>query len=86
MDTLQKTKRDSSNSYNCSTWHPPSSSLHMLHHFHHPGKDSKVDGGYTMFYTELPIYYGTKELVTSSQFRLLDDKKQAIDTLVASMN
>jgi len=32
-------------------------------------QDSKADGGY-LFYTELSIYYGTKELATSSQFCL----------------
>jgi len=40
-------------------------------------KNSKVDGGY-LFYTEVTIYYGTKELATYSQFRLWMTK-QAID-------
>ena len=40
-------------------------------------QNSKADGGY-LFYTELSIYYGTKELATSSQFRLWMTK-QAID-------
>ena len=40
-------------------------------------QDSKADGGY-LFYTELSIYYGTKELATSSQFHLWMTK-QAID-------
>jgi len=32
-------------------------------------QDSKADGGYLVF-TNLPIFYGTKELATSSQFHL----------------
>ena len=52
--------------------------LHQIpHHIHHRllytfsaiftvlAQDSKVDGG-NPIYTELPIYYGTKEITTSS--------------------
>ena len=37
-------------------------------------QESKTDGGY-LFYTELTMYYGTKELATSSQFHLWMTKK-----------
>jgi len=57
--------------------HPPSSSLHTLRHFHHPGTRFMEA---TLFYTDLPIYYGIKELATSLQFHLHVDKtKLAID-------
>ena len=47
-------------------------------------QDSKADWGY-LFYSELIIDYGTKELATSSQFRLWITK-QAIDWAISQSN
>jgi len=58
-------------------------SIHHRHLYAHStiftvlAQESKTDGGY-LFYTEVTIYHGTKELATSSQFRLWMTK-QAID-------
>ena len=55
-------------------------SIHHRHLYTHStiftvlAQESKTDGGY-LFYTELTMYYGTKELATSSQFHLWMTKK-----------